>query len=156
MKNFITRAITGVLFVAIVVTCFLKGTSMILLFALVTGMTIWEFTGLVNNRENVKTNRFISTVAGVYFFLSVAGYCSGMTPSAVFIPYLITIVYLFVSELYTKNEDAINDGLHDALANVHRPTLLMPQCLGFQRNYRRRSEFQYAPSSEHLRIPLDQ
>ena len=86
MKNFITRAITGVLFVAIVVTCFLKGTSMILLFALVTGMTIWEFTGLVNNRENVKTNRFISTVAGVYFFLSVAGYRSGMTPSAVFIP----------------------------------------------------------------------
>ena len=119
MKNFITRAITGVLFVAIVVTCFLKGTSMILLFALVTGMTIWEFTGLVNNRENVKTNRFISTVAGVYFFLSVAGYCSGMTPSAVFIPYLITIVYLFVSELYTKNEDAINDWAYTMLSQMY-------------------------------------
>ena len=119
MKNFITRAITGVLFVAIVVTCFLKGTSMILLFALVTGMTIWEFTGLVNNRENVKTNRFISTVAGVYFFLSVVGYCSGMTPSAVFIPYLITIVYLFVSELYTKNEDAINDWAYTMLSQMY-------------------------------------
>ena len=119
MKNFITRAITGVLFVAIVVTCFLKGTSMILLFALVTGMTIWEFTGLVNNRENVKTNRFISTVAGVYFFLSVVGYCSGMTPSAVFIPYLITIVYLFVSELYAKNEDAINDWAYTMLSQMY-------------------------------------
>ena len=119
MKNFITRAITGVLFVAIVVTCFLKGTSMILLFALVTGMTIWEFTGLVNNRENVKTNRFISTIAGVYFCLSVAGYCSGMTPSAVFIPYLITIVYLFVSELYTKNEDAINDWAYTMLSQMY-------------------------------------
>ena len=119
MKNFITRAITGVLFVAIVVTCFLKGTSMILLFALVTGMTIWEFTGLVNNRENVKTNRFISTVAGVYFFLSVSGYCSGITPSAVFIPYLITIVYLFVSELYTKNEDAINDWAYTMLSQMY-------------------------------------
>ena len=119
MKNFITRAITGVLFVAIVVTCFLKGTSMILLFALVTGMTIWEFTGLVNNRENVKTNRFISTIAGVYFFLSVAGYCSGITHSAVFIPYLITIVYLFVSELYTKNEDAINDWAYTMLSQMY-------------------------------------
>lgn len=119
MKNFITRAITGVLFVAIVVTCFLKGTSMILLFALVTGMTIWEFTGLVNNRENVKTNRFISTVAGVYFFLAVAGFCSGITPSAVFIPYLITIVYLFVSELYTKNEDAINDWAYTMLSQMY-------------------------------------
>lgn len=119
MKNFITRAITGVLFVAIVVTCFLKGISMTALFALVTGMTIWEFTGLVNEREKVKTNRFISTVAGVYLFFAVAGFCSGVTPSAVFIPYLVTIVYLFVSELYTKNEDAINDWAYTMLSQMY-------------------------------------
>ena len=49
MKNFIVRAITGVLFVAAVVTCFLRPEAMILLFALVTGLTIWEFTGIVND-----------------------------------------------------------------------------------------------------------
>lgn len=119
MKNFIIRAITGILFVAIVVTCFLKGISMTTLFALVTGMTIWEFTGLVNQRENVKINRFICTVAGVYFFLAVAGFCSGITPSAVFIPYLVTIVYLFVSELYTKNEDAIQDWAYTMLSQMY-------------------------------------
>ena len=31
------------------------------------------------------------TVAGVYFFLAMAGYSSELTPSAVFIPYLVTL-----------------------------------------------------------------
>ena len=73
MKNFIVRAITGVLFVAAIVTCFLRPEAMILLFALVTGLTIWEFTGIVNDIEGVTTNRLITTVAGVYLFFSIAG-----------------------------------------------------------------------------------
>ena len=68
MKNFIVRTITAVFFVAAIVSCFLRAEAMILLFALVTGLTIWEFTGLVNDRENISVNRLICTVAGVYFF----------------------------------------------------------------------------------------
>ena len=109
MKNLITRAITGVFFVAAVVTCFLRPEAMIFLFALVTGLTVWEFTGIVNNIENVSVNRFLSTVAAVYFFLGMAGYCSGIVPSAVFIPYLLTVVYMFISELYTKAPNSINN-----------------------------------------------
>lgn len=92
---------------------------MILLFAFITGMTIWEFSGLVNSRINVKINRFISTASGVYFFLAVAGFCTGITPSAVFIPYLLTIIYLFISELYTCNEDAINDWAYTMMSQMY-------------------------------------
>ena len=56
MKNFIVRTITAVFFVAAIVSCFLRAEAMILLFALVTGLTIWEFTGLVNEREHVTVN----------------------------------------------------------------------------------------------------
>ena len=84
MNNFVVRTITGVLFVAVVVTCFLKPLAMVCFFALVTGLSIWEFTGLVNQRENVKVNRFISTVAGVYLFLAFAGWCMQVVPSAAF------------------------------------------------------------------------
>ena len=93
MQQLITRTITGVLFVAIVLTCFLRPMSMTLLFALVTGMTVWEFTGLVNDRESVQINRFICTAAGVFLFFAVTGFCSELTPSSVFIPYLVTVVY---------------------------------------------------------------
>ena len=119
MKNLITRTITGVLFVAIIVVGFRVPEGMIALFALITGLAVWEFTGLVNNVEGVTVNRFISTAAGVYFFLAVAGFCSGVTPSAVFIPYLLTVVYLFISELYTKNANPIADWAYTMLAQMY-------------------------------------
>jgi len=74
MKNFIVRTITGVIFVAAVVASFLTPEGMVALFALVTGLTVWEFTGLVNDRPGVTVNRFICTVAGVYFFFAM-NYC---------------------------------------------------------------------------------
>ena len=119
MNNFIARTITGILFVATIVVCFLNPTAMIFLFALVTGLTVWEFTGLVNDRPGVAVNRFISTVAGVYFFLAMAGTCSGFTSSTVFIPYLITIIYLLVAELYAKQEDPIHDWAYTMMSQMY-------------------------------------
>jgi phosphatidate cytidylyltransferase len=120
MKNFIVRTITGVFFVAAVVISFLNPRAMVLLFALVTGMTIWEFTGLVNDRRTAVTiNRFICTVAGVYLFVAMAGFNSGLTPSSVFIPYLVSIIYLMVAELYLKAEDPIHDWAYTMLSQLY-------------------------------------
>ncbi len=119
MKNLITRTITGVLFVAIIVVGFRVPEGMIALFALITGLAVWEFTGLVNNVEGVTVNRFISTAGGVYFFLAVAGFCSGLTPSAVFIPYLLTVIYLFISELYTKSVNPIINWAYTMLSQMY-------------------------------------
>ena len=47
-KNLIVRTITGVLFVGCMVSCFLQPKAMVFLFALITGLSIWEFCGLVN------------------------------------------------------------------------------------------------------------
>lgn len=120
MKNFIIRTITAVFFVAAIVTCFLNPRAMVFLFALVTGMTIWEFTGLVNEHQPSTTvNRMISTVAGVYFFLAMAGYNSGLTPATVFIPYLVSIIYLMIAELYLKQENPINDWAYTMLSQMY-------------------------------------
>lgn len=119
MKNLITRSITGVLFVAIIVVCFMRPEAMILLFALVTGLTVWEYTRLVNQIDGVTVNRFISTAAGVYLFLAIAGFCSGITPSAVFIPYLLSVIYLFISELYTESKNAINNWAYTMLSQMY-------------------------------------
>lgn len=119
MKNLITRTITGILFVAIIVVCFLRPEAMMALFALVTGLTVWEFTGLVNQTSGVSVNRFISTAAGVYLFLAMGGFCSGITPSAVFIPYLLTIIYLFISELYLKAENPIANWAYAMLSQMY-------------------------------------
>ena len=119
MKNFIIRTITAVFFVAAIVTCFLNPRAMVLLFALVTGLTIWEFTGLVNGYKAITVNRLICTVAGVYFFLAMAGFCSGITPPSVFIPYLVSIIYMMVAELYLKQEDPVSDWAYTMMSQLY-------------------------------------
>ena len=120
MKNLIVRTITGVIFVAAIVTSFLNPVAMAVLFALVTGLTIWEFTGLVNEHvEDTTINRVICTVAGVWFFLSMYGFCCGIVHSAVFFAYLFTIVYLFISELYLKQKNPINNWAYTTLSQMY-------------------------------------
>ena len=119
MKNFIIRTITAIIFVIAIVTCFLRPEAMILLFGLVTGLTIWEFTGLVNNYQNITVNRMICTVAGVYFFIAMAGYNSGLTPATVFIPYLVSIIYLLVAELYLKQPDPVGDWAYTMFSQLY-------------------------------------
>ncbi len=119
MNNLIVRTITGVLFVAAIVVCFLKPMAMTTMFALVTGLTVWEFTGLVNLREGINVNRFISTAAGVFLFTAMVGFCSNMTGASVFIPYLITIIYLMVIELYAKNADPIANWAYTMMSQLY-------------------------------------
>ena len=120
-KNLIIRTITGVLFVAIMIAGFLNVQAMILLFALITGLTMWEYTGLINeNTEGVYVNRFISTVAGVYLFFAVAGWVNGIVNGfMVFTPYILTLLYLFISELYLKAENAIHNWAYTMLGQMY-------------------------------------
>ena len=144
MKNFIVRTITAVFFVAAIVTCFLDPKAMVLLFALVTGMTIWEFSGLVNEtRKAVTINRFITTVAGVFLFFAMAGYNSGLAPSSVFIPYLVSIIYLMVAELYLKAEDPIHDWAYTMMSQLY---IALP----FRRVYLRLAAWSSQAVSTHL------
>lgn len=110
MKNLILRSITGALYVAAVVGATLLGPQyFVVLFGLIAGLTLWEFAGLVNRCYGASTNRLILTVAGVYLFVAVFGYCSELTRSDVFIPYLLSIIYLVVSELYLRASDPLKN-----------------------------------------------
>lgn len=123
MKNFFVRTVTGVIFVAAVVASFLRPEAMVLLFSIVTGLTVWEFTGLVNERPGVTVNRFICTVAAVYFFYAMTYFCSdvygGVAKSVVFIPYLVTVIYLMVSELYLKHADPIQNWAYTMFSQMY-------------------------------------
>ena len=135
-KNLITRTITGILFVAIMVAGFLSAHYMMVLFATITGMTIWEYTGLVSQIEHVSINRFISTVAGVYFFVALAGQRLGFVEGfSVFVPYILTIIYLFIAELYLKNENPIMNWAYTMLGQMYIALpISMINVLAFQRD----------------------
>lgn len=120
-RNLIQRTITGVLFIAIMVGGMTRPDFMVLLFAIITGLTMWEYATLVNEHvEGVYINRFISTVAGVYFFVAMAGMQVGMVQGfTVFLPYILTIVYLLIAELYLKQTNPVADWAYTMFGQMY-------------------------------------
>ena len=120
LKNLIVRALTGIVFVAIMVTSIINPLRLTCLFLIITGAAMWEYTGLVNKIEGVKVNRFISTVAGAYFFCAVTALQVNMvTGFIVFVPYVLTLIYLFVAELYLQNKNPMHSWAYTMLGQMY-------------------------------------
>ncbi len=120
IKNLILRTLTGIIFVAVIVGGFLYGPlTFCLLFCIITALSVWEYTHIVNKQEHVTVNTFISTAAAAYLFLAFFGYCSNITPPAVFIPYLLSIIYLLISELYLKRKSPISNWAFTMLGQMY-------------------------------------
>ena len=119
-SNFLQRAITGVIFVAVLVGCILGGPiSFTILFALISALTINEFGNIVNRMEHTHMNKPISILAGLFLFLCF-GYI-GVVPGAneIFIPYLFLILYLFISELYKKQPKPLNNWAYAMMSQIY-------------------------------------
>ena len=107
-NNFVLRATTGILFVAVLVGCiWFNQFSFGCLFVIISALTVREFGGLVNRIEGVEINKLITSLGGAYLFLAFFTYCSGIYDNRVFIPYLAILLYLFISELYLKKKNPV-------------------------------------------------
>ena len=119
-KNLVIRSITGVFFVMCMVSCFLNPRAMVILFALITGLSIWEYCGLVNQKENVNGKPFHQHRGGCLLLPCRSWFPHGHRGQfRGFRTLLLTILYLFISELYTGNKDAINDWAYTMLSQLY-------------------------------------
>lgn len=119
-NNFIQRAITGIIFVGVLIGCILGGPiSFSLLFALITALTIHEFGNIVSKQPDVEINKPICMLAGVFLFFGFAylGVMPGQTE--ILIPYLFLIIYLLVSELYLKKKNPLNNWAYAMMSQIY-------------------------------------
>lgn len=119
-NNFIQRAITGIIFVGVLIGCILGGPiSFTLLFALITALTIHEFGVIISKQPDVEINKPICMLAGVFLFFGFAylGVMPGQTE--ILIPYLFLIIYLLISELYLKKKNPLNNWAYAMMSQIY-------------------------------------
>lgn len=119
-NNFIQRAITGIIFVGVLIGCILGDPiSFTLLFALITALTIHEFGVIISKQPDVEINKPICMLAGVFLFFGFAylGVMPGQTE--ILIPYLFLIIYLLVSELYLKKKNPLNNWAYAMMSQIY-------------------------------------
>lgn len=119
-SNFLIRTLTGILFVGVMVGGILYSPiTCAFLFFVITILTTWEFTGVVNLREDTEVNRFITTVAAAAFYLGCWGYAVSDFTSLAFLPWLLSIVYLLISELYLQRSHPLQNWAMALMAQLY-------------------------------------
>lgn len=120
MKNFITRALTGVIFVmVIVVGISWHPLTFLFLLSLITGLILWEFYGLVKDYGYSTIKRAINCLGGVYLFIASFCHANGMTGRIIFFPYILFILYVLVIELYNKKSNPLYNWAFTFFAQIY-------------------------------------
>ena len=121
VRNLILRTLTGIIFLAVMIGGILYSPLTFgLLFTVITCLSVWEFTGIMNRRADVSVNRFICTVAGGCLFVGFFGYAAGIPGgAALFVPWLLSMIYLLVGELYLQRESPLNNWAYAVLSQLY-------------------------------------
>lgn len=121
MKNLITRTVTGLIFVVVLMGGILYSMySFCILFAIITAAAVWEYTLLVNNKmEGIHINSLMSTVAAACLFLGVFAFTANMGGGGVFLPYILLIIYMLIAELYLKRPHPVENWAYTMLGQMY-------------------------------------
>ena len=120
MKNLIIRALTGIIFVVVLISAiYIHPIFFLILFCIITGLTLWEFGGLVKHYENANLQRAVNVLGGVYLFIATFVYANGLTDGKIFLPYLLFIMLTMIAELYYKAPNPINNWAFTLFAQVY-------------------------------------
>ena len=119
-NNFIQRAITGVLFVLILIGCILfHPLSFGVLFTLISALCIHEFVQLINRSGIASINPTVTALGGAYLFLAMMGYCTAVSDARIFLPYLLLLLYLMITELYLKKSNPLGNWAFTMLSQLY-------------------------------------
>ena len=119
-SNFIQRAITGLLFVTILIGCILYSPLTFgILFTLITVLCVYEFANLVNRHKVAHINPFMTVIGGAYLFLAMSGFCTATIGTDVFIPYLLLLLYMMIAELYKKKDNPLGNWAFTMLSQIY-------------------------------------
>lgn len=130
MKNFITRAITAIVYVVLLVGCTIwNPISAFFFFAIVAAATVWEFCSVVNNHYGASVNRSMSSMAAIILCGVVWEWKVGAGDYSQMLGlYGLTMLYLIITELYRLEEDAIKNWALAFAAQIYiaLPFALLP------------------------------
>lgn len=130
MRNFLLRAVVGILYVAILVSCLLLGpVTASLFFGIVTWATIMEFCAVVNRYAGLRTMGLLTATAG--FLLVAAGWMfvfDSIMSLQWFALYGLLLLAMLIVGLYRHSAHPLQDwmGMLAAQIYVAFPFAMLP------------------------------
>jgi phosphatidate cytidylyltransferase len=110
MNNFITRTLSGIIYVGAVSASILLGpATFTVFFALLTGLALWEFYNLIDKQLNTTMKKSIAIFGGVYLFVSGFLSFAGILPFRYVSLWFLVMLFLLIRELYNKKTNPFQE-----------------------------------------------
>lgn len=120
LPNFVVRVLAGAVFVGLLLGGILINEyTFISVFSLILVLTLHEFYGLVEKDAKVPIVRTWNIVGGFALFLGSYYYTAYSSSILAFVPYIIYILILFISELYMKQQNPIQSLAYSLLGQIY-------------------------------------
>ncbi|NDV69753.1 phosphatidate cytidylyltransferase [Dysgonomonas sp. 25] len=125
LPNIVVRILAGIVFVGLLLAGILINEfTFAAIFALLTGLALYEFYGLIEKAANVKVSKWLNIIGGLLLFGGVFWYSNSVTcfrPDLFFYltPYAIFLLVLFVSELYRKHANPLQSLAYSFLGQLY-------------------------------------
>lgn len=120
LKSFIQRTITAIFLVAVMLWAILYGPySFVTFFAILVFGILWEFYTLINVSRECHIFRPLHSLGGTLLFVCAFLSSSHVAPVSIFLFYLAYMMMLFISRLYTKQENPIREIAFIILGQVY-------------------------------------
>jgi phosphatidate cytidylyltransferase len=134
LNNLLKRAITGAIFVAVIVGAILWSPySFAVVFAVIAALMLAEFYHLMNRYQGVEIALAPQIAGGVILFLGMSTVVMGLMPQAILLLYLAYLMTVFIAELYGKRKQPIRNWAYIIMGQVYIVLPLSLLCLvGFR------------------------
>lgn len=111
MKNLITRTLTGLIYVVLLVGCTVYSpVSAFFFFGIIAAATLYEFGTVMNRHAGASLPRAINALAGFILVAAVWLFCIGsVTAPRAMALWALLLMYIMVSELYRHSQDSIRN-----------------------------------------------
>ncbi|MBO7301971.1 MAG: phosphatidate cytidylyltransferase [Bacteroidaceae bacterium] len=122
MKKFIVRTLAGALFAAVLIGAILYGwSSFTMLFLPITAFSLNELCMLLKKHRNATFSTPHAVICGMLLFSAFAalGYIEGVSPVLLFAPYIIAVMYVFITRLFLPKVNALEDYAYFALTQLY-------------------------------------
>ncbi len=121
MNNFLTRTLTGLIFVVLLVgSIVLQSYIFCTVFAIIVAICLWEFYHLVVSlKEKSHVEKWAGILSGTYFFLASYLFVNGNSPIQFFLPYIVYLIFIIISEIYKNAKNPIANIAYTLMGQIY-------------------------------------
>lgn len=119
-KNLLQRTFSGLIFIVITISSILYHPfSFGAVFLILTFLALYEFYKLTNKPGSIDVNPIIGVIGGLILFTSCFLHAYEKAPIYIFSIYAVFIIITFVSELFLKKANPVNNWAYFFLGQVY-------------------------------------